>query len=61
MIPLELLPIPLRSAGLEEQLSYLLARRRNLERLIRSLEKYASDTEGALPEGQRSPHGPIAA
>lgn len=61
MIPHELLPIPLRSAGLDEQLSYLLSRRRNLERLIRSLEKYANETEGAPPPGQRSSHGPLVA
>ncbi|MBI2690143.1 MAG: hypothetical protein HYX27_27875 [Acidobacteria bacterium] len=52
MIPLELLPPSLRTATVEEQLSYLLQRRTTIERLLRSLEKYSRTREGTLREAQ---------
>lgn len=46
MIPQKLLPPALRSAPVEEQLSYLLQRRRTIERLLKSLEAYSETREG---------------
>jgi hypothetical protein len=54
MIPQTLFPPALRHAPVEEQLSYLLQRRTTIERLLRSLERYRQEREGALPEGQSS-------
>ena len=54
MIPQELFPPPLRNAPVEEQLTYLLQRRTTIERLLRSLETYSQERDGALPTGQSS-------
>lgn len=45
MIPQKLFPRTLRSASVEEQLSYLLQRRRTIEKLLQSLEAYARQKE----------------
>jgi len=50
MFPQKLLPPALRNAPVEEQLSYLLQRRRKIERLLRSLETYSRDREGPQRE-----------
>ncbi len=52
MIPPNILPRALRIAPVEEQLSYLLQRRRTIERLMESLEKYTRERDGTLLEGQ---------
>jgi hypothetical protein len=57
MIPQDLLPPALRTAPVEEQLSYLLQRRRTIELLMRSLETYAKEREGT----PRSPAESVAA
>jgi hypothetical protein len=46
MFPQKLLPPALRSAPVEEQLSYLLQRRRTIERLLKALETYSQNCEG---------------
>jgi hypothetical protein len=54
LIPYELIPPALRTAPVEEQLSYLLQRRNTIERLLRSLETYARERERTLLGGQSS-------
>ncbi len=55
MIPQELIPRTLRSASAEEQLAYLLERRKNIDRILRSLERYVQDRESSAVV--RVPHG----
>jgi hypothetical protein len=55
MIPQELIPRALRSASAEEQLAYLLERRKNIDRILRSLERYVQERETATVV--RSLHG----
>jgi hypothetical protein len=54
MIPQNMLPAALRTAPVEEQLSYLLQRRRTIERLMQSLETYTRERDGTPLEGQNS-------
>lgn len=61
MIPQTLMPRALRHAPVEEQLEYLLQRRKTIEQLLRSLERYARDSEGTLPERQGSGSAATAA
>jgi hypothetical protein len=49
MIPQKMLPPALRTAPVEEQLSYLLQRRDTIERLLESLERYVREKEVARP------------
>lgn len=60
MIPLNLLPSALRTAPVEEQLLYLLQRRRTIIQLMRSLETYAKESDGALRAGQGPADGVAA-
>lgn len=54
MFPQNVLPPALRSAPVEEQLSYLLQRRRTIERLLQSLETYVRAKESPPREAQGS-------
>ena len=61
MIPHKILPLALRTAPVEEQLSFLLQRRRTIERLMQSLETYTRERDGASPEARRPAPSAVAA
>ena len=60
MIPQDLLPPAMRTAPVEEQLSYLLQRRLMILKLMRALEAYAEESDETTGAAQRRP-GPLAA
>ena len=61
MIPQKILPPALRTAPVEEQLSFLLQRRRTIERLMQSLETYPRERDGTSPEARSPAAAAVAA